>query len=283
MNKTTTLQHYKNRVKKALTYIENHLDENIPLETLAEVANFSPYHFHRIFTGMVGETVKNYIRRLKMQRAARQIISTNQQILDIALNAGYESAESFTRAFQEKFNTTPSKFRHEQREIRLSTIKTYKIGAMKNMQVTIKNVEKIRVASVRHVGPYAECGTAFQKLFACKTLVCGPNTKILGICYDDPEITEPAKIRFDACMTVANNFQPTDGIEVKEVGGSKYAITRHIGPYSELYKTYRTLCGVWIPQNGYEHRSEPPMEIYINNPETTKPEDLITEIYIPIK
>lgn len=283
MNKSTTLQSYKDRIKKAQGYIENHLDENVSLEELAAVANFSPYHFHRIFTCHVGETVKNYIKRLKMQRAARQIIATNKQILDIALDADFETAESFTRAFVELFKTSPSKFRREQRETRLATIKSFKLGDLKNMQVTIKDVAKMPVAAVRHVGPYSECGAAFQKLLACKALKFGPNTKLLGICYDDPEITEPTKIRYDACMTIDSNFQPVDGIEVKEVGGGKYAITRHIGPYTELYKTYRALCGMWIPQNGYEHRSEPPFEIYLNDANTTKPEDLITEIYIPIK
>lgn len=283
MNKSKTLQSYKNRIKKVQNYIENHLDENITLEDLAEVANFSPYHFHRIFSCLVGETVKNYIKRLRMQRAARQIISTNAKILDIALNASFESAESFTRAFQDLFNTQPSKFRHEQRETRLATIKSFKLGDIKNMQVTIKNVEKFRVACVRHIGPYNECAPAFEKLLACKSIKFGPNTKLLGICYDDPEITEPAKIRYDACITVDSNFQGEKDIDVKEIGGGKYAITRHIGPYSELYKTYRALCGMWIPQNGYEHRSEPPFEIYLNDAKTTKPEDLITEIYIPIK
>lgn len=153
------------------------------------------------------------------------------------------------------------------------------------MKAEVKQVPKIRVACVRHVGPYAECEPAFQKLFTCKVLHFGANTKLLGICYDDPEITEPAKIRYDACVTVPNDFQPPaeSGIEVKEIGGGKYAITTHLDPYSTLYQTYRTLAGKWIPQNGFECRSEPPFEIYVNTPRDTSPEKLITHIHIAVK
>lgn len=284
MKRDNTLNGHHKRLKKTLSFIEAHLDETIVLDELAEVADFSPYHFHRIFTGLVGESVKSYIRRLKLERAARQLLSTKLPIIEIALNAGYDSAEAFTRAFKEKFTLTPSRYRTEQREQRLTTILQFKSEVIK-MKAEVKQVPKIRVAYVRHVGPYAEADSAWNKLLACKVLRFDADTKLLGVCYDDPEITEPAKIRYDACVTVANDFQVPvgSGIEIKEIGGGKYVTTTHLGPYATLYQTYRTLVGKWIPQNGFECRAEPPFEIYVNNPQETSPEELITQIYIAVK
>jgi AraC family transcriptional regulator len=282
MNRKVTLQSYQKRIKKVLAFIEAHVDEEIALEKLAEVACFSPYHFHRVFSGMVGESVKSYIRRLKLERAACQLLFTHQLVTEIAFTAGYDSLEAFTRAFQELFEKSPSRYREEERELRLTHILTFESEVI-NMQAEIRKVPKMKIACVRHVGPYLACEPAVKKLFSCKSIPYGPHTKFIGICYDDPAITEPEKIRYDACLTVPDDFQPTEGFEVREVGGGKYAVTRHPGSYENLSQTYGALIGKWIVQNGYELRPEPPFEIYINNLKDTKPQDLITEIYIPIK
>ena len=88
---------------RVLVHIQSHLDEPMPLDQLAEVASFSPWHFHRIFRGMVGESVKEHVRRLRLERAAQQLRDTNRAVVDIALEAGYETHESFTRAFAAMF------------------------------------------------------------------------------------------------------------------------------------------------------------------------------------
>jgi AraC family transcriptional regulator len=283
MNRATTLQNYKKRIKKALVYIEAHLDEDIPLKTLAQVTRFSLYHFHRVFSGLTGESVKSYVRRLKLERAARELLSSNLSITTLAFSAGYASLEAFTRAFQEMFTVSPKTYRAEKREQRLNDILQFKIGVIK-MKVTVENVPKMKVVCVRHVGPYMECEAAFKKLFSSPSVKYTPDRKVLGVCYDDPVVTDAQKTRYDACVTVDNDFViKEEGFMVKEVGGGKYAVTRHIGPYTELYKTYTTLVGQWVPQHGHELRSEPPIEVYLNDPEITPATELITDIYIPIK
>jgi AraC family transcriptional regulator len=109
--KNATLTDYRARMERVRTHIQLHLDESLPLDELASVACFSPYHFHRIFKGMTGESVGEYLRRIRLQRAAHQLRSSSQAILAIALEAGYESHEAFTRSFRESFGLTPSAFR----------------------------------------------------------------------------------------------------------------------------------------------------------------------------
>ncbi len=106
---------YSERILKVLVHIQQHLDDEIPLEELARVAHFSAYHFHRIFKGIVGESVKEHIRRLRLERAAFRLIRTDQPVTTVAFDAGYEAHEAFTRAFRTMFNTSPSGFRKQHR------------------------------------------------------------------------------------------------------------------------------------------------------------------------
>jgi AraC family transcriptional regulator len=95
----STLEDYQQRLLRVLLHIQNHLDDPLQLDELAEVAHFSPYHFHRIFRGMTGESVKEHVRRLRLERAAHRLRFTGQPVTEIAFDAGYQQHEAFTRAF----------------------------------------------------------------------------------------------------------------------------------------------------------------------------------------
>ena len=116
------------------------------------------------------------------------------------------------------------------------------------MDVEIKTIKPMRVAFVRHVGPYDEVGTAWDKL--CTMLgiegYLGAQCKFIGISYDDPDVTAPEKLRYDACITVDDNFVPTGDIMVQTIGGGEYAVMTHIGPYDKLGETYSKLYGQWL-------------------------------------
>jgi AraC family transcriptional regulator len=111
----------------------------------------------------------------------------------------------------------------------------------------------------------------------------GGGTKFIGVCHDDPEVTPPEKIRYDACVTVDENFKPQGDIAVQTLSGGDYAVTTHIGPYDKLGQTYAKLYGQWIVQSGRELWSEPCLEFYLNDPESTDPEDLLTDIHVPLE
>lgn len=104
----TTLRDYKERLLRVLVHIQQRLDEPLPLAGLAQLACLSPHHFHRVFTGMLGESVASHIRRLRLERAATNLKLSNQPIVQIALAAGYETHEAFTRAFRVAFGVSPT-------------------------------------------------------------------------------------------------------------------------------------------------------------------------------
>ena len=153
------------------------------------------------------------------------------------------------------------------------------------MEVTIKEIRPMRVAYLRHIGPYDEVGATWDRLLTIlgKDGYLGGNVMMLGICHDDPEITSPAKIRYDACVSVDDSFAPTGDIQVQTVAGGEYAMTTHTGPYNQLGSTYSEFLGRWLPRSGRELRDVPCFEVYLNDPQSTAPEDLLTDIYAPLQ
>lgn len=279
-----------------LIFIQKNLDNELSLEEYARVAHFSPYHFHRIFRGMVGESLHEHIRRLRLERAASRLKRTDMAIVEIALEAGFDSHEAFTRAFRALLACSPSQYRrdkgagaacgdgvHYQEGEPMNELQLPVGDAM--MEVRIEKMEPMTVAFVRHVGPYAQVRTAWERL--CSRLgregLLGPRTQFIGICHDDPEVTAPEKVRYDACVTIPSGFTARDDVGVQTIGGGEYAVTTHVGPYERLGQTYAKLLGQWLPASGRELRSEPSLEFYRNTPESTDPESLITDIYAPLE
>lgn len=290
--RSDTQNDYQERLLRVMVFIQNHLDEPLPLVDLAKVACFSPYHFHRIFRGMVGESAKEYVRRLRLERAAFRLTSTNRSVIDIAFDAGYDTHESFTRAFGRMFGMSPTAYRQSGHNDRASIVSQSAASMWKRqsttgdetVEVRLEDCKPIRVAFVRHVGPYRGCVAAWEKLckFAAEQGLLSPDVRCVGISYDDPEITEPENLRYDACLSVNDSFAATGEIGVQEIHGGLYAVVTHHGPYEKLEETYRQFYREWVPTCGRELRSAPCLEVYQNDPATTKPEDLLTDIFVPL-
>jgi AraC family transcriptional regulator len=152
-------------------------------------------------------------------------------------------------------------------------------------EVRIENVPTRRVAFLRHLGPYGDAGPVFERLMAWvgQRGLFGPGTVVLGICHDDPEITAPEKIRFDCCVSVGEHARGEGEIGVQTLDGGECAVLTHYGPYSSLSEAYRWLIGTWLPTSGREPRNVPPFEVYVNNPRQTPPEQLRTDIHVPLE
>jgi AraC family transcriptional regulator len=262
---------------------------------LAGVACFSPYHFHRVFRGMVGEPVAEYVRRLRLDQAAINLRHSKKSVTDLALRWGYDSLEAFTRAFRQRFGVSPSQYRNLMQTGGLGTDVKARLIRGANMQaemdkgavqqVEIVQTDPKRVAFVRHVGPYAECEAAWEKLcaWAGPAGLLGPDAVLLGLCHDDPEITSPEKIRYDACLVIGPDASPSGGVGVQEIAGGGYAKALHKGPFDRLINTYAWVCGQWLPGQNREMRNLPSYEIYLNDPAQTPAEEILTEVYIPLE
>lgn len=278
-----TVESYRKRVLRVQLYIEENIDRELRLEELAAVAGFSPFYFHRLFKAHVGETLADYIRRVRLEASSIALKYTELAVLEIALGAGYQTHEAFTRAFGKRFGVSPTQFRSGVTPTRNHQKETPQLS-ITSYRVEIREVPPKTVAFLRHVGPYQDCGPTFQKLlgWAAGQGLLGPDSEILGLSHDDPAVTEPSKIRFDCCLTVGSGFEAQGEVLEQRVEGGRYAVLRHQGPYTELAAAYHWFFAVWLPESKEELREICPYEIYLSDPERTPPEELLTEVYLPL-
>ena len=290
--KASTGQDYRERIVRTLVYIQQHLDDALELEQVASVAAFSSFHFHRIFRGLVGETLKEHVRRLRLERAARNLKQLDGPILELALQAGFETHESFTRAFGDMFGISPSAYRTAHQPApesasgtHLDDVSGYHPPEYAGLPpVEVKELPATRVVFLRHVGPYTQVGATWGRLMTWTGMrgLLGPGMKLIGMVHDDPDVTPPDKVRYDAAVTVSRLVHPEGDFGVMELAGGRDAVVTHKGPYETLGKTYQRVYGGWLPKSGYALRDVPAFEQYLNSPRDTRPEDLLTLIHLPL-
>lgn len=287
--KVSTRRDYRLHLNRVMLYIQDHLDETLRLDALAREAAFSPFHFHRIFTAFTGQTLFDFVRRLRLEQAARRLATPGLPVTEAALLAGYDTPAAFTRAFRAHFGLTPTRYRQKPPELPPLSLPLLNPDENEEeivMQPEIRTIEPMHVVYVRRTGPYAKSAEeAFGILmpFAYRNRLTGKQAKCIGISHDDPVITPEGKLRYDACLTVPPGIKPEGEIQTKVIPGGKYAVFLHRGPYEKLSETYTGICKGWAPECGLTFRNEPPFELYLNrDPRRTKPENLRTEIWIPL-
>ena len=306
--KTETRSFYETAVERTVIHIARTLDDALDLTAIAKTAALSPFHFHRVFRGMVGETPLEMHRRLRLERAAQRLLETDVAITAIAFDAGYETHEAFTRAFRVAYGISPTNFRHGDTEPRSECVRLRQIelaapsgvhfekGSPKDptisfvsggpiMDVTIEQRAELRVAAVHHVGPYNRISEAFQRLHAIAEpagLQKFPDTAMLAVYYDDPESKPADQLEADAGITVPEGVPLHKGLVEKRIPAGRYAHTTHVGPYSRLGDTWSRLMGEWLPKSGHRVGEGPSYEVYRNTPMNAPPEELRTELYLPL-
>ena len=285
MIRKETQRDYFERIRRVLEHIQRHLDDELDLAALARVASFSPHHFHRVFRGMTGESVAEHVRRLRLERAAQMLKGSRRPVTRLAFEAGYETHESFLRAFRARFGLLPSVYRRLHGNGAAETMAPSAATGEPTMEVKIAEMPRRRVAYVRHTGPYAECRGAWERIceWAGRKGLIGPDTQFVGVSYDDPEVTPPDKLRYDACVTVGDGVAGEGEVGIQEIGGGPYAVALHRGAYARLGETYAHVCGVWAPKSGREFRVEPCLEFYRNDCDTTPEDELVTEVCVPLE
>ncbi len=283
MHSERTTKDYKERIIRVIDYIYQHLDDELDAGTLASVACFSQYHWHRIYHSMTGESAAQTIRRLRLHRASGDLLSTDMPITDVATRAGYNSVEAFNRAFKRAFQLPPAAYRQSREENYVTC--NFVQGVEGMYDVTIKDLEAVTIAAVPHKGSYMESGQAFGRLLVWagpKGLV-DEKTRMIGVYYDDPNEIEEENLRSDAGIVVANNVTVEAPVHLVDISKGAYAVLQHKGPYAELGKAYEWLFGQWLPQSGREADDIPCFEEYLNDPRSTAPSELLTLICLPLK
>jgi AraC family transcriptional regulator len=286
------------RMIPTLVHIQTHLGEELKLEGLARVAGVTPSHFSRSFTATIGESPRAYVERLRLERAAVLLVVRAASVLEIALDSGFKSHETFTRAFSRRFGVPPSRWRLSYGSQAVTTdgddgrrrplAEELPEGSLS--PTTIRTLRSLPVLFRRHVGPYDQVpptmwrdvqATAARRRIATTSM-------LLGVARDAPGLTEPARCRFDACVvvdgSVAEAWKPTAGVGAQYLPGGPFAITTYVGPYSGLATAYRVIVDrIAARTPRVELVGLPSIESYMTtviNPEASLNE---TEIALPVR
>jgi len=248
--KQDSREEYISRVNRVVDYIEKNIRKTLTLDELANIAHFSKFHFHRIFKAFIGETIAQFIQRIRIERAAKELISNpRKSITEIAFDNGFSDPAIFSRSFKNTYQKNPSQWRNGgytdynknrqthskinqtesnfEQDFRLppfyidsetnNQVWRIKMDNFKDVHIEVKEMPEMYVAYLRHTGPYKGNGTLFEKLLnqlvkwaGPRNLLHFPKTKLMSVYHDDPEITDDDKLRLSVCLTVDRNT-PVDG------------------------------------------------------------------------
>jgi AraC family transcriptional regulator len=307
---------YHVRLNRALHYIDTHIDQELSLDVISRAAGFSQYHFHRIFRGIVGETLNDYVRRIRLEKAAIILVHNPfRSITEVALDCGFSSSSNFARVFKEHFGMSASQWRegghekHRISKIRQRQSKFSKRASKKGedshldagydsgvkyltvkeheMRVEVKQMPEMQIAYVRHMKGYWDSGLveAWKKVctWAGARGLIGPNTKFIGISHDDPDVTPADKCRYDACVTVPRGTKGSGEVNITTLPGGKYAVYHFEGQPQEIKAAYNFMYGKWMPKSGYQPVDSPCYEIYLNDPNKDPEGKHIFDMGVPVK
>jgi AraC family transcriptional regulator len=287
-------EEYLNRLNRVMNFIHANLGQPLSLSGLADVAGFSPFHFHRIFKSLVGETLGEYVQRARLEKSANLLLgSPGDTIINTALTCGFSSAAGYSRAFRAHFGVSPKQFRNQQishpgkiisktsKVLSGETNYTLDLGFADDSQesqtpldIRMKTLPDMHVAYIRHIQGYrmavpnSQIGQAFERVcrWASDRDLVDPNTLLIGIPYDNPDITPVDRRRYDACVTIPKEIIASQGaIGIQDIHGGKYAICRIDVGGSEVHRIGEIvdrLYGQWLPGSGYQADDKPPLEIY---------------------
>jgi AraC family transcriptional regulator len=289
---------YEKRVNRVIDHIREHLADELSLAQLARVAAFSPFHFHRVFSAITGETLFGFIQRVRIERAAGALLShSGESVLAVALDHGFTSAAAFARAFRAHFGMSATEWRAGGAE-RWRARQARAAGQRSNqrqpnrkrgkavgsphadtprkrreevsMSVRVTALPARHVAYMRYVGPYGPQGIPelwmkLKQWMQTHDLV-SDSTVTLGVAYDDPNITAAEQCRYDACVVVPQSFAPDRWVNVMDVPGGKCAVSEFVGTAHEIRGAWEELYRSWLPGSGFEPDDRPCFEIYRGNP-----------------
>ncbi len=284
--KLVTEAEYRARIDRVVRAIADDPARARSLEDLARLAHFSRFHFHRVYRAMTGESVIETVRRLRLTLAAHLLATTDAAITEIATEAGYQSVQTFSRAFSSFTTLAPRAFR--ERRIRLSELvkgPEKPILGGSEMKVEIVECSPMRAHVIQHHGPMTRASHTFAKLWKWQLDhgVAGTSKEAIGIFYGDVAAEGDHNFRYFAGVVFEKPIKPADGVELLEVPGGKYASYRLVGPHDGIPPAFQQLYGEWLPRSGHVPADRPALEIYRNNPYDTPASELITDLLIPIR
>lgn len=283
--KTDTRNTYEKAVNRVIDYINGYLYSMPSIKELSEVANISEYHFHRIFKTIIGENIGEYINRIRLEDIAQRLRAKEYSLQQIAETTGYGTKHALSKAFKKHFGISPSEYCKQPKNIELF-FKQARVSY--TMVPEIRDIAEKQIVYIRIIDRYGtpESYTkAWHDLrhFAKENNLVRADTEYIGLSFDDPTITLPEKCRFYACFTTREKIKPKGPFGVRTISAGQYAVFLHKGEYQKLIDSYYYIYIKWLPHSSYKLRGTMSFEKYLSNSGGIDEDDLLTEIYIPIK
>lgn len=277
-----------------LIEVQHDLDSQLSLEALAKKYGYSPYHFHRFFSNAVGETPKQHVDRLRLERAAYHLAVTDDSVLGIAIKVGFKNHETFTRAFKRAVDWTPIEYRRACREAqreRLERNRDFRGDGCTLSEVRFTSLPSMLLLAIRHYGPYAECpvpltdgDTLWTELMRWAEHNKLSHSQLpIVISYDDPTVTPGPMQRLDACIPCPTEFVPEGSIRRLEFAGGRFGGIEHVGPLETIPQAYRNLADRIRRSDRYCFDEGPPVQIYRKLHVGGDPDVNVTEVYFPVR
>lgn len=286
-NRLTTEIDYRQRINRAMHFIRDHVDVSLSIQEVALAANFSAFHFHRIFTAYTGETPGDYMNRIKMIEAALSM-KDGSNTTQTALQIGYKTPSAFIKAFKKTFGILPSAIKQLNPDRMKYIARPMSAGSYVTPE--FRNLPVLNLCIVRKQGKLNKnfnkvASDAFEELngWLSKT---GQHKNVLlrlGILHDF-NLFDANDCRYDACVMIgeARPSSVEAPIQMTSIQSGTWAVFLHKGPYDTLWQTWNFIYNSWYPLSGIELREDNPFEVYLNNKKETRPADLLTEIHIPV-
>jgi AraC family transcriptional regulator len=288
---------YTQRINRVIDYIRENLDRQVKLEELAKVACFSEFHFHRIFGAVSGETLNSFTNRLRLEKAARLLRYSDQNLTDIAFDCGFSSSATFSRAFRSGYDTSPSQFR-KSGEIKKSKICKELYSAQEYL-LPMSAEEKRAAFPVRLIDvperqvAYIRVTNAFEMervLAALKTMVEWAKSQdifsqgtLFGMSVDDPHVTPKHLYRYEVCLASSSPFKCMEGMSKLKMPAMRYAATRVSGDIRTVTTATDYLFRGWLIHSDYEPEHAPGLEIFLDKENAMDWSHFELDLCIPVR
>jgi DNA gyrase inhibitor GyrI/AraC-like DNA-binding protein len=299
MQPKKSTQFYLLRVNHVVDYIKENLAEPLPIEKLARLAHFSPFHFHRVFRAVIGEPLHAFILRLRLERAVFRLLhGPRTRLIDIALDCGFASSSDFSRAFKQAHGFSPRGFSRrrlfEESKIRQDLLVNagYGFGQLPQagnpdrFRVRLVDRPAQRIAYERVIGSFdmQRLLAAFDRLMTWgRRYGLVPHAEFIGMPLDDLDITPMSKFRFDWCLVLPPGLRPDGEVSVGRIPANRYAMVRCRGDIHKEDRAWKYLFYSWLPASGYEPTADPAMELYRRHPVEVGWETFDMDCCLPVR
>lgn len=261
------------------------------LDALAAVAHQSPFHFHRLYRALTGETPGRTVARLRLLHALQLLGQADSRVTEVALTVGYESPQGLARACRQALDATPSALRADAQlrthwQLRLSLPAGDADAMDVPLQVRVTTLEPFDVVVLRKRGAFDDLDQAFGQVFAwaAEQGLAGHLQQLIGIALNDHRDVAADACEFECGMGLGRALAGVPApLRALTLGGGEYAVLRHVGSYAGLEAATDALLRQWLPDSGRALRDAPLYYHYLDDPEDVPEAMLRADICVPLR